>query len=314
MAISHVQLREFVIYVLFIGVLVVMFGNLANAELQDVKTTDVAASLTTSLISIDGDLNFDKVLPGYQYERNISISFALPPSGISDLSSVSSNVTAFVKISTLLGENSSFVFHDDKSGELTKVVRFSLTCIVVNNSCSSPSIMTKSFVVKLNAPQTGYPYSDKVIVNASLQPIAFDSLEQQFQNVSLTVDALTARIDELKKRIGGSNDEFTKNISHIEQLLKETITQAGLHNFENASQSVDRSTKQLDALELQANGVKPVAPTLVTGRLLGYNVNFSWEHVLLVLFAFAVFSVYMYKKREKIKNIDYGKMIEDHKK
>ncbi len=314
MSISHVQLREFVIYLLFIGVLVVMFGNLANAEFQDVKTTDVAASLTTSLISIDGDLNFDKVLPGYQYERNISISFALPPSGISDLSSVSSNVTAFVKISTLLGENSSFVFSDDKSGELTKVVRFSLTCIVVNNSCSLPSIMTKSFVVKFNAPQTGYPYSDKVIVNASLQPIAFDSLEQQFQNVSLTVNALTARIDELKKRIGGSNDEFTKNISYVEQLLKETITQAGLHNFENASQSVDRSTKQLDALELQANGVKPVAPTLVTGRLLGYNFNFSWEHVLLVIFAFAVFSVYMYKKREKIKNIDYGKMIEDHKK
>ncbi len=314
MAISHVQLREFIIYVLFIGVLVFMFGNLANAEFQDVKTTDVAASLTTSLISIDGDLNFDKVLPGYQYERNISISFALPHSGISDLSSASSNVTAFVKISTLLGENSSFAFDESKGSELTKVVRFSLTCIVVNNSCSPASITTKSFIVKFNAPQTGYPYSDKVIVNASLQPIVFDSFEQQFQNVSLTIQALTARIDALKKRIGGSNGHLAKNISDVEQLLKETTAQAAAYNFENASKSIENSAKQLSLLESQTTGVKTVAPTLLTAHLLGYNVNFSWEHILLAVLAFGVFSVYIYKKRETIKKIDYGKMIEDSKK
>ncbi len=294
MPFSHRNLRELVIYLCLIGVVAVLFAGLARGEFQEVKVSDVNAVAPSSLIDVHGDLNFDHVLPGHPYERTLKVSLNLMPSMLAGLRA--SNVMVYVKAYTDRGEDSSLFFTAD-NGKPVKVVRFSLVCIVVNSTCSEGSQMENEFIVSLNVPSSEYPYTDQVIVNASLQPLPFEGVETASLDIYRSVTVLENQLNELRQSIGelGDSAVLAQNFSELERVIEETKAHASALDVQAANASLFDSRVKLNDLKRATENQAPTG--YLTGQVFGYNFPLSFEHILLLAFGAIALSLYLYHRK-----------------
>ncbi|MFH0713235.1 MAG: hypothetical protein V1722_01690 [Candidatus Micrarchaeota archaeon] len=312
MSITRLQVREFLIYLGLIGLIAIAFSSFVNASFEEVKSTDVNVISPSSLVVVNGDLNFDAVLPGYNYERVLNVSLNLAPSSLNGLTA--NNVEVFVKVSALKYENSSIVL--ESNNETGKVIRFSFNCIVVNGTCGVGSISSQIVKVKLAAPMVDYPYSDKVIVNASLSNIPVDVIEAQSRDVLAALSVLQKQLEEVKKNIesSGKSTQLNGNISSIESLFNDAQRSAVMFDVNGANKSLSKAESDLEKLQLSTNDNKSPAAngTMFTAHVLGYNLPISWEAALIVLLAIALVSVYIHHASDgKKRKHDINKFMKD---
>ncbi len=163
------------------------------AGFEDVRTVDVNAFPVSSIVKVDGNVDFNGVLPGNWYERTILVGLSLNKSVLTGFAS--SNVSVFVRVASLAGEDSSLLF--EVNGKTSKVARFSLVCIVQNYACSSGSILVQPVKVRLKGISSKQ-YRDKIIVNTSLSPIPLASIEVNAENLMPSVASLEDRLNALK--------------------------------------------------------------------------------------------------------------------
>ncbi|MDP3742471.1 MAG: hypothetical protein Q8R15_04095 [Candidatus Micrarchaeota archaeon] len=321
---KSLNISNFLLYLLLIGGVALLFSNFVSGQVfEDVETRDVNAAIPSSYVDVGGNVDFSTVLPGHNYSRDLLVSLNLPFASLNGLKS--SNVTVFVKLSTLKGEGSAISFEVD--GKQSRYLRFSMVCIVRNSTCVEGSILLKSVKVLFAAPSTGYPYVDQVVVNSSLELVPLSELEEKAAQVLAQVAEAEKKLNEVKNSIkitpfvinpSGNFSNFSNELDAVNRSLQEASLYASALNVSEAENALNKAQSGFQFLQ-NASGSSPVGAKssqtgLFTGGIFGSNVFNLAELALLLSFAFVILCVYIYRKgrSDKKKNIDVDKFMRDN--
>ncbi len=321
---NSTNISNFVLYLLIIGGVALLFSNFAAGQsFEDVKTRDVNALIPTSYVNVDGNVDFSTVLPGYSYSRDLVVSLNLPQAALNGLKS--SNVTVFVKLSTLKGDASAISFEVD--GQQSKFLRFSLICIVRNSTCVEGSVLIKGVKVLFAAPSSGYPYVDQVAVNSSLEVVPLNEVEEKASQILAQVAQVEKKLSEVKNAVkvtpfvinnGGNLSNFSSELDAVNNSLQEAARYASTLKISDAENALNNAQGKFQFLQKASQdslqGSKSQQTGLFTGGIFGSEASKLWEIGLLLVFAFVVLCVYINRKErnDKKKRIDVNKFMRDN--
>ncbi len=328
------QVRDFVIYILFIGLIALAFSVMSSAEpIEGVKVHDITALIPSSFVNVEGNVDFSSVLPGYPYSRQVNISLNLPQSALSGLRS--SNVTVFVKLSTLKGENSAILFETD--GMQSKFMRFSLVCVVRDSSCVEGSILNKVVKVNFAAPSSGYPYVDQVIINSSLELVPLNEVEEKAEGIlaqaiivqkkleevhtKLKVNANPSVVNDFLNPLNSSNvfsSNFSNELAAVNTSLQEAVRYASTLKVNDAENSLQNAQGRLNFLQNASSQLVAGSSSsaghsgLLTG-IIDADLSKLWEPIAISAIGIALLCVYIYRKEknDKKKRVDVNRFMRD---
>lgn len=260
-----------------------------------------------TLISIEGQLVFESVLPGYNYSRPLTVSVALPPGSLDGLNA--SLVLIYVKLSTSQGRNSVIYFVDETGA--SKLERFTLTCVVENSACNSSSILSKTFHLVFRLPASHTAYNDEIIVNYSLEPIIFNTAEEQALAIKANLSQIELELNSVKSRleqnVGENSSEFVQTTGEIQAIIDQARNRVNQLDLDNASRLLDAARGNLTNLSITSRKGERESTSLTTFATSNYQNIALWFGVLAAL----VFGVYTYFKwkAKKPRYPDYDKLF-----
>ncbi len=285
---SWKSVNNFFVYLLFMLVVVALFTVLASG----VSVTPVIGiAESSSLVSVDGELDFQPVLPGYSYQRDLVVSLNLTREILRGLNS--KNVTVFVMVSSDV-DDSPFSFSVD--GRKGGKAAFQLFCIVSNERCAPSSISSKVVEVNLVVPQGGL--NRTVLVNASLAPFEAPDLQ-----VVSTISQLEDRLSALKQRLAELEllEEFSARLDQLNASLSNARLQASQGDAETGQVVLTLSD---DISKLEGESEAPVSGNLFK------NFSVSWQALFLGVLLFVLVAIYYLYTREN-KRVDVDKFLRD---
>ncbi|MBI4406638.1 hypothetical protein HY571_01870 [Candidatus Micrarchaeota archaeon] len=286
---SWKSVNDFFVYLVFMLVVVAFFATLASGASV---VPEVGLAEYSSLVTVDGALDFRPVLPGYSYQRDLVVSLNLSNEVLRGLNS--KNVTVFVLVSSDTEEAPFYFSVDGRKGE--KAV-FQLFCIVSNERCSPTSLSSKVVEVSLTVPRNGL--NSTVLVNASLTPFeaAADS------GVVSSISQLEQRLGALKERLAELEllEEFSTRLDQ----LNASLSNARIH----AAQGDEGTQQVVLTLGNDLNKLEQESEAPVSGNLFK-NFSISWQALFLGVLLFVLVAVYYVYSRDN-KRVDVDKFLRD---
>jgi uncharacterized protein (DUF1778 family) len=143
------------IYFIFI----VLIALLAAEE----KNISISASGIENLIKINYEKNLSNLIPGLEYESNLTIEFAIDNESLKNLKD---NIFIFVVVNS-----TSDSFYFKRGGERTSSYSTVLRCYVVDGQCSNASHISEKIPFYVKIKSLGQEASGQFTVLASVYPI-----------------------------------------------------------------------------------------------------------------------------------------------
>lgn len=301
---SPISVREFLFYLFVMGLIVFALSNTVGASVEQigVKTVD-----PNSLIVVQGSLDFEEVLPGHSYVRELTVSLNLSHNMLRGLTS--ENVTVFVAVAS--DTSNSTLFFDVDGVELRKA-GFELVCVLSQGECSRASPLSQVVKVRLQAPLDGREFNEKVIVNATLVPPASSSPLSQSRNVLLDTLQAQRELDQLRTKAGELNlsQQLSGQIQEIESLISQASQSAQELDLAAAQSALSAAQAQMQRLNQSTSEAQAQR---VSGNVL-QNFSLSQQTVellLLVLGLFVVYLIYSKRSERKGKGFDFDKVAKN---
>jgi len=115
-------------------------------------------------IAVDGNLSFQKMIPGYNYSSQIKVSWAVPMDAVMGLEDQA--VKVYVQARPF-ADNSWIVF--EMAGKKRKVLTFEISCNVTDGACGIGSALVKRFTATVQTPlDAAYPHYENIVIESSL--------------------------------------------------------------------------------------------------------------------------------------------------
>ncbi len=220
--------------------LVLSIALFPSAAVVQQETLGTTLDKVQKIIAVDGNLSFQKIIPGYNYSSSVAVSWAVPESAIAGLED--HGITVFVHARPFA--NDSWIVIDSE-GKRRKEIQFTLFCNVSGGACGPGSVLKKSFSAIIQAPAAAsYPHSDALIVEASFSPFPkteeelaeqqaleeIESIEESIAaaNASASNKSLVKEAEELvgeakEMLAGGAFDEALSLVSQANQLIEKAV-------------------------------------------------------------------------------------------
>lgn len=298
---SPISVKEFLFYLFVMGLIVIVLSSTVGASLQrlEVKTVD-----PNSLIEVQGALDFEEVLPGHSYIRELTVSLNLSEGMLRGL--MSENVTVFVSVAS--DANNSILFFDVNGVELRRA-GFELVCLLSQGECSRASPLSRVVKVRLQAPLDGREFNETVIVNATLVPPSSSSPFSQSRDVLLNTLEAQRQLGELRTRASELNlsEQLDRQIQEIESLISQAGQSAQEVDLAAAKRALSAAQAELQSLNQTTSEEQR---SRVSGNIL-QNFSFSQQTVellLLVLGLFVVYLIYSKHSEQKGKGFDFDRI------
>jgi hypothetical protein len=130
-----------------------------------VEQINLNANSVDSLISVDSDLDFDSLLPSYEYNGDIDISWAIPDSSLKKIDE--NTVRIYVSLDSIRNKSDvTFNYENERYASLHLI----LTCFVENSSCSSGSNLSKRVGITVVLDDLTSSINDTLVIRAYTKP------------------------------------------------------------------------------------------------------------------------------------------------
>ncbi len=286
------------LFILFFAL--VFLASAANVEKVQVNSVNA-----NSLIIVEGELDFNSVIPGYDYNKELAISLNLTDSMLEGLTS--DNVTVFVRVKSSKSEKSALRFSVD--GVESNGASFYLSCILTQNKCARSSPISK--IVKVRLAANSEVFDEEVIINASFVPFVSTETKLKASEVISTAGEIGRELELLKQKIvqQGGLEQYAAEIQAINQSILLASEQAASYDVGNAGNSINGAQQALN--ELKTVTERNSRESSFSGNLLG-NVRVSWELIFAgVIGLFVIVGFLSFRKRE---NVNIDNVIKDDEK
>ncbi len=160
-------------------------------------TTELSAnySVAQTLVNVSADLSFDVLVPGLQYERPITVQWALPDAALAEVQNESLTIHVFA----YSDPDSWIVFR--QGNQTYKALAFELKCELAGGACSNNSVLLRNLTAVIAVPEeANASHTERVRIQASLLQ-NFSSvtagkgqLEQVADQIQDVVDALPVEV------------------------------------------------------------------------------------------------------------------------
>lgn len=198
------------------------------------------------LVKVTGDVAFDKVIPGQDYEKTLTAEMVMPKEALNGI--IAEKVV--VRVVAESSSNESWVYFRENNQSF-KSLAFDLTCVVEDNKCGNASIASRKIVARLHAPLKGsYPHTDKVVVTGEVNGVKESVPISSFEEFTSAVKQIEEKIKD------ASNSTATTEVRKILSLAQEKAEKG---DYSNAFQVVQTAKKKVEESQ------KPVFVTLTEG-------------------------------------------------
>ena len=262
------------------------------AVLGQEESVSVSVSEVSNLTKVEGNLNFQQLIPGYEYASNLSVLWNVPQQALFNIAS--KEVLLYVKIIPQNANRSWLYFRNGSS--VTKELNFVLKCKVDDSACVSSSLLSVSFPAFVTAPlQAIYPHNEGLIVNASFLPFA--------EGRSVRIIELERFLDEIAALISGQKSAG-REVSDAEQALSSSVSSKNAGDYDDALRFAELSRKLAESSPLKsgaesagATSSLSASPTSLPNPLSGFAVLSRQSYVLgFLTIAILVLAFFYYKK------------------
>ncbi|MFH1247399.1 MAG: hypothetical protein V1644_03385 [Candidatus Micrarchaeota archaeon] len=306
------QFRDFAFYFMFIAFAVIAFSFLTNAA--TVERISVKAVVPNSLIIVDGDLDFNSVLPGYSYQRELLISLNLTPEMLHGITS--ENVTVFVNVQSSKSTSASVLFFEIDGVE-SRRASFVLTCVLYQGECTRSSPLSKVVKVRLIAPasESGV-FDENIIVNATLdQQASGVNLISESQKINTNVLQAMENFGKLKQQIEalGLSSNLSGKVNAVESSLGNASSFASALDVERAKIALSNAEVQLSELNQTVSKTISDRVNVAHGLFLGADTAIPWQPIGVFIVAVCVLLFFLYRHKGKERNVDFNKLINNSK-
>ncbi|MBI4399930.1 hypothetical protein HY570_04230 [Candidatus Micrarchaeota archaeon] len=158
---------------LLVSLLLVYFLSLVFAETQEIALN---VSQVTGIVNVTSDIEFNKILVGYEYKGKINVDWAIPEEALKGINAEKVVIDVSIKRGA---ETKSVTFLDENRTK--EELSFDLVCLVVEDRCSENSTLRKSVDIVFIVNDDVSSLNALVIINSSLK-----KLERQATNQTVT--------------------------------------------------------------------------------------------------------------------------------
>lgn len=225
----------------------------AQAAYSQQTELSVSISEAQQLVTVQGNTDFNQMLSGYSYDRELTIKWAIPNSALEKINAP--EVTVYATI-TRSKPDSWLAFKRAPENKPVKAISLQLNCIVANGSCTSSSVLEKKFFVTAQQPANAqYPHADGIIINASLQPFTPTYEEELAAELLQSAQTLRQQSQELN-----GNETQTAASARISDSLNKADSALALDDYEAATKQLEFAKKELEKVKEELETQSKINP------------------------------------------------------